>query len=85
MEIKLQIPAYSAASGFANHWEDGFEIKVTDSPNEILIQANKAGLISLAIQLLTLAQDEVPAHHHIHLDEYNSLEKGSKGLTIEKH
>ena len=46
--------------------------------------ANKAGLISLANHLLTLAQDEVEDGAHIHLDEHNSLEKDSVDFIIEK-
>ncbi len=48
------------------------------------LSANKAGLTSLAIQLLTLAQDNVPAGCHIHYDKFNSLEDGSIELVIQK-
>lgn len=82
MEIK--IPKYDPSEGFKYHWENAFEISVGNSNEEILISANKAGLVSLAIQLLTLAQDTVPENTHLHLDEYNSLEKGSKGLIVQK-
>jgi hypothetical protein len=41
-------------------------------------------LISLAIHLLTLAQENVPVGSHCHFDEHNSLEHGSKELIIEK-
>jgi len=84
MEIKLEIPKYDGNSGLSIHWEDGFEITTKTGKNEILISANKAGLISLAMQLLTLAQDDVPTGNHFHLDEHNSLESGSIALVIEK-
>ena len=47
-------------------------------------KGEKSGLISLARHLLTLAQDSVPKHSHIHLDEYNSLEEGSAELINQK-
>ncbi|MDP9047621.1 MAG: hypothetical protein M3N14_05750 [Bacteroidota bacterium] len=84
MEIKLEIPDYDKTTGLRSHWEDGFEIDVKELNGEILISANRAGLISLAIQLLTLAQDTVPPGHHFYFDDYNSLEEGSNKLIIQK-
>ena len=83
MEIKLTIPEYPA-KGLEYEWENGFEIKTGISGGEIMISANKAGLISLAKQMLTLAQDTVPVGYHMHFDEYNSLAEESVGLIIEK-
>jgi hypothetical protein len=65
-------------------WEDGFQITVehdADS-NVVLIEANRSGLLSLAKQLIALA-DETPGSH-IHYDEFNSLEEGSSELIIGK-
>jgi len=83
MEIKITIPEYSD-QGLKSEWEHGFEIKTEISNDEILISANKAGLISLAKQLLSLAQDDVPMGYHMHYDEYNSLGESSVALVIEK-
>lgn len=83
MKITVEIPEYSG-EGFRHEWEDGVEIETKIMDGEIVISANKAGLISLAKQLLTLAQDSVPVHHHFHLDEYNALEEGSAHLIMEK-
>lgn len=44
--------------------------------------ANKSGLISLANHLLNLGQDDISFGHHLHFDEYNSLEEGSSELII---
>jgi hypothetical protein len=84
MEIKLSIPNYSEEAGFRFEWEYGFEIKVIAEPKAMVIIANKAGLISLARQLLTLAQDEVPSGYHVHYDEGNSLEDGSAEMVVQK-
>jgi hypothetical protein len=83
MELKVNIPEYSG-SGLRSEWEDGFEIAVKCDRENIVILANKAGLLSLAKQLLTLAQDNVPPGFHLHFDTYNSLEEGSTELIIEK-
>jgi len=84
MKIELNIPEYSRESGMIFSWEDGFTIKTDVTENQIVIAANKEGLISLAKQLLFLAQDKAPVDHHFHLDEYNCLETGSKELVITK-
>lgn len=63
-------------------WIDGFRIRVSINSNTAVISANKEGLISLAKQLVALAE-EAPGDH-IHYDEYNSLEEGSAELVIER-
>ena len=49
---------------------------------ETLLRDNKAGLITLAKTLLTLAQENVPSGTHVHMDEYNFLEDGSQELIL---
>ncbi|MED4781966.1 hypothetical protein [Brevibacillus choshinensis] len=84
MDINVQIPKYSNERGIEFTWEDNFTIKAEKFSNTIVIKANKEGLQSLAIQLLTLAQDEVPVDTHLHYDELNSLEDGSCEIVIQK-
>lgn len=62
-------------------WVDGFEIKAATENGEIVISANREGMLSLAKQLTALA-DGAPGDH-IHYDEYNSLENGSTGMIIQ--
>ena len=64
------------------NWVDGFTIKVRVESGNVVILANKEGLLSLASQLKTLADEAVGCH--CHYDEYNSLEDGSCELIIEK-
>lgn len=61
-------------------WVDGFEIKAVAENGEIVISANREGMLSLAKQLTALA-DGLPGDH-IHYDKYNSLEEGSGELII---
>ena len=63
-------------------WLDGFKIKAAVESREIVISANREGLLSLAGQLTALA-DGLPGDH-IHYDEHNALEAGSAELIIEK-
>ena len=63
-------------------WVDGFEIKTAVNSKEIVISANREGLLSLAKQLTALAS--AAPGSHLHYDAYNSLEEGSSELIIEK-
>lgn len=63
-------------------WVDGYEIKSFAANGEIVISANREGLLSLAKHLTALA-DGIPGDH-IHYDENNSLEAGSTEIIIER-
>ncbi len=63
-------------------WIRGAEIRVSIQGDEAVISANREGLLSLARQMIDLAEE--PAGGHIHYDETNSLEEGSAPLIIEK-
>ncbi|MCR4654984.1 MAG: hypothetical protein K5770_01925 [Lachnospiraceae bacterium] len=63
-------------------WEEGSEIRVKVENGTAVISANREGMLSLAKQLISLA-DEVPGHH-IHYDEFNSLAAGSAEMIIER-
>lgn len=78
-EVKLNIPEYDGNS-LKLIWENNYKIKVEIDDESCIIKANKEGLISLAKQLLTLAQ--VSNSNHYHLDEYGALEDGSNELVI---
>ena len=63
-------------------WKDGFKIKLCCQHDEITLSAYREGLLSLADQLIALANE--PSGTHIHYDEHNSLEDNSVPLIIEK-
>ncbi|MFJ7292811.1 Imm32 family immunity protein [Streptomyces collinus] len=65
-------------------WEEGARIEVRNLGGEIVVEANAAGLKTLAGHLLTLAQDGTPDGTHLHLEEGNGLEAGSVGLVLER-
>lgn len=84
MIIEINVPNYRKEEGLKFVWEDNFTIESSIDGNTIIIKANEAGLRSLARQLLTLAQPDIPLGHHMHYDDLNSLEDGSCELIIEK-
>ena len=68
-------------------WVDGFEIRVRvdragDGSEQVVISANREGLLSLAKQMTAMA--EASENSHIHYDAYNSLEQGSAELIVER-
>ena len=81
--MQIEVPAYDGNT-IRMMWENGFEIKCAAEGSAIVISANQAGLVSLARHLLTLSQDSVAAHTHIHLDADNALEHGSRELILVK-
>lgn len=84
MDMEIVVPEYNVNTGLRLCWSDGYSIKISTNDNEIIISANREGLLSLANHLLNLAQANVPCGTHIHLDEYDSLEVGSQSIIIEK-
>lgn len=64
--------------------ENNFVIKTEINKSEIVIKANKEGLLSLANHLFKMAQDDVMSGNHLHLDDSNSLEDKSIAMIIEK-
>lgn len=84
MERLVNIGSYSQNAGLHLEWSYGFRIEVKVQSGEVIIRANKAGLISLAQHLLTLAEDIVPPGTHVHLDAERELEDASEDLVIER-
>jgi hypothetical protein len=65
-------------------WEDDAEINVRVLGGEVVIEANAAGLRTLASHLLTLAQDGTPDGSHLHLEAANGLAEESVSLILER-
>lgn len=84
MKIELDIPEYIEGNGFKTEWIKGFEIYTEVLNDSIVISANREGLITLAIQILSLAQENVPDGCHFHLTDLGGLNKGSVELTFSK-
>jgi hypothetical protein len=65
-------------------WEADARIEVRSLGREVVIEANAAGLRTLAGHLVTLAEDGVPDGTHVHLEDSNGLVDGSVGLVLER-
>lgn len=63
-------------------WVDGFVIKAIAESGEVVISANREGLLSLANHLTALADGE--PGDHLHYDKHNALEEESAELIIER-
>ena len=74
MDVLISVPEYDGRRGIHLEWDDGFEIGVAVDGSEVRLVANRAGLVSLARHLLTLAQDGVPSGRHVHLTAGQELE-----------
>lgn len=83
-KLTLNVPDHSPGDGLSAEWDDGFQISLRIEKGEVYLQANNAGLRSLARLFLGLTIDGVQDWHHWHLDELNSLEEDSAPLTIMK-
>ena len=84
MKVTIQIHEYDRVEGVRGTWIDGFEIEVRVDDGDVVIVANKEGLLSLAANLATLAQDNVPSSHHFHLDPGYGVELNSNSLILER-
>ena len=82
MRIELDVPDYSPEEGLRFDWDEDFMIEVHSRNDEVVITANRAGLVSLARHLLELAQVEVPPGSHFHLDDSTGLEENSCSLVV---
>lgn len=65
-------------------WEADARIEVRGLGGEVVIEANAAGLRTLAGHLLALAGEGVSDGSHLHLEDSNGLEDGSLGLVLER-
>ncbi|MFJ6864497.1 hypothetical protein ACIQRS_09980 [Streptomyces termitum] len=71
-------------AGLVFAWDEDARIEVRGLGSEVVIEANAAGLRTLAGHLLVLAGDGVSDGAHLHLEDGNGLEEGSVGLVLER-
>lgn len=70
----MNLTPYDPQRGLRFDWDDGFEIALQVHDAEVHLTANRAGLLSLARHLMTLAQTDVPSGHHLHLTAHQELD-----------
>lgn len=84
MKIEMEILEYVPAQGLQHTWDHNSYIHTEMQGSAFYIKMDRAGLMSLAELLLTLAQAKVPAGCHVHLDSFYGMEEGSIELIIER-
>ena len=82
MKLTVELPDYDG-QWLDVIWEDGAELEVRYDPGEVVLEANREGLISLAEQMLYLAHHELPRGSHIHFDDWMAGVTGP-GLVLVK-
>jgi len=83
MKVEVTVPEYAAEIGLRIDWEPEAVIQVAVHEDEVLLKADRGGLVTLGRLLLSLAQDGIEDGFHVHLDPSNGLQDGSAELIIE--
>ena len=69
MRIFIDVPDYDG-NGIDVLWEKGANYKLEVDENEVLLTANKLGLIAFAKQMLYMAYNDLPHGSHVHYDSF---------------
>jgi hypothetical protein len=80
--IRVTVSVDGVTRAFA--WADDARVVVRDLGGEIVVEANAAGLRTLADHLMTLAENGTPDGAHLHLEEGHGLAEGSVPLILER-
>lgn len=84
-KVQLEIPSYDHGIGLVTSWPDRYRLTVSVENGQVRILGDAAGLTGLAVQLLALAQNGVPAGTHEDLDDFLLvLDEGSTPLRLER-
>ena len=67
MRITIEVPMYDG-EGVDVIWEKGSKLAISVTEGVVIINANQAGLLSLAKQMLYLASNDLPDGSHVHYD-----------------
>ena len=84
MKVALDIPLYDS-EGVQRFWQDDSSLEISIYDKEILLLANGKALYSLALQMLYMAENDLPKGTHVHFDDFMCQGlKGDLELVIEK-
>ena len=83
MKMILEIPDYDG-NGIDVIWERGAKLVLDIDENGFSVSANAAGLISLAKEMLYLANNDFPDGAHVHYDNFFTGQSLQYELIIEK-
>jgi hypothetical protein len=80
--VTVKVPIYAPDRGLPRLWPDRYALKVEMHERYVSIVGDASGLRGLAVQLLALAEDGVPAGYADDLDDLGELDIDSIQLTI---
>lgn len=84
MQITVDIPNYDG-NGLDVIWETDSKYAISIKNNNVVISANKSGLVSLAKQMLYMAYNNLPRGSHVHYDSFfTGINDNDFQLIIEK-
>ena len=84
MRLVIDIPDYDGNS-LDVIWEADSKYEISVQKNSVVISANKDGLISLAKQMLYMANNDLLAGSHVHYDSFfTKMSDECIELVIEK-
>ena len=84
MDLNIELGTYSPEQGLRLVWVPGYALRVGTADREVTISGNEQGLRSLAQHLLTLADAQVPAGVHAHIEPGLELDDDSATLILDK-
>ena len=84
MKIAVDLPNYDG-NGLDVIWEEGSKYTISIGKGNVVITANKSGLISIAKQMLYMAYNDLPIGSHVHYDSFfTKISPDNIELIIEK-
>lgn len=84
MKVTIDIPNFDG-EGVDVIWDKNANYEIMVEGDEVMICANKEALMSIAKQMLYLAQSDIPLYAHVHYNAFFTGEVLSKyELGIEK-
>ena len=84
MKKNIEIPDYDG-NALDVIWEKSAKYSININANNVVLSANKNGLISFAKQMLYMAYSELPKGSHVHYDDFfTKIETNDFELIIEK-
>ena len=83
-DIRLDVPSWTQEQGTPIEFDEAARVTARFDGRSTLIEANAAGMRSLARLLLTLAAADVPDGTHVHLDHFTGLMDGTSEVIVER-
>jgi hypothetical protein len=85
-EVVVSVPVYDPVRGLSRTWPANYRLNFeVTAHGEVVIRGDKAGLRGLAVQLLALAEQDVPDRYHHRIDDFMlEVDRGSATVRIEQ-